>query len=212
MGIQERKLREKEQRIREILRAAKDMFLSKGYIHTTMLDIAERSELSRRTVYLYFKSKDEISFAVMNDAFHKLRDKIKEASEQQGTAIERLGFMKQAYIDFFKLNYEDFYFTLYFDLKLNMRNISSHEAQTTFDYVLEIINTLVDVLKAGEKEGSIRSLQDLQLTAFTFVTIIHSTMQKIATRQELLEHASQFSQEQVITETFDLLFHSILKS
>ena len=78
MGIMERKLREKEQRIQEILNAARILFINKGYSSTTMLDIAQESELSRRTIYLYFKSKEEISYHVMNDAYALLLSRLQD--------------------------------------------------------------------------------------------------------------------------------------
>lgn len=210
MGIKERKIREKEHRIREILTAAKAIFLDKGYNHTTMLDIAERSELSRRTVYLYFKSKEEISFAVMEESFGKLRDKIKTAASQKGDAVERLKSMRQAYLDFYRYNFNDLYFTLYFDLKLNMNNISSTDAQHCFYIVIEIIHILMGVLEDGKNDGSLRPSRNLHRTAFTMITIIHGTMQKVAIQKDMLEHATDFSQEEIINETFNLLYHSVM--
>jgi len=210
MGIKERKLREKEQRIREILTAAKAIFLDKGYNHTTMLDIAEKSELSRRTVYLYFKSKEEISFAVMEESFGKLRNKIKTAASQEGTAVERLKSMRQAYLDFYRYNFNDLYFTLYFDLKLNMKNISDTDAQHCFYIIIEIIHILMKVLEDGKNDGSLRHSRNLHSTAFTMITIIHGTMQKIAIQKDMLEHATDFSQEEIINETFNLLYYSVI--
>jgi hypothetical protein len=40
-------------------------------------------------------------------------------------------------------------------------------------------------------------------------TIIMSTMQKAAIRKELLEYATDFTEEEVISEMFDLLFLSV---
>ncbi len=60
MGIQERKKREKERRRQQILSAAKSLFANHGFHHTTMEEIANEAELSPGTLYLYFKSKDEL--------------------------------------------------------------------------------------------------------------------------------------------------------
>lgn len=60
MGIQERKKREKEGRRQQILAASKQLFSDRGFHQTTMEDIANAAELSPGTIYLYFKSKDEL--------------------------------------------------------------------------------------------------------------------------------------------------------
>lgn len=60
MGITDRKKREREMRRQQILIAAKRVFTKKGYDKSTMEDIAREAELSPGTLYLYFKSKDEL--------------------------------------------------------------------------------------------------------------------------------------------------------
>ena len=60
MGIAERKQREKEQRRQHILQVAETIFLEKGINSSTMDEIAAVCELSKGTLYLYFKSKEEL--------------------------------------------------------------------------------------------------------------------------------------------------------
>ena len=60
MGIKERKAREREMRRQQILVAAKRIFTQRGYEKCTMEDIAREAEVSPGTIYLYFKSKDEL--------------------------------------------------------------------------------------------------------------------------------------------------------
>jgi TetR/AcrR family transcriptional regulator len=63
--IQERKKREKDQRIQSILTAAKKVFFSKGYQRSTMDEIAFEAEISKPTIYQYFRTKDELYSALM---------------------------------------------------------------------------------------------------------------------------------------------------
>ena len=60
MGIKERKEREREMRRQQIMVAAKRVFTQRGFEKSTMEDIAREAELSPGTIYLYFKSKDEL--------------------------------------------------------------------------------------------------------------------------------------------------------
>jgi AcrR family transcriptional regulator len=60
MGVIERRKREREVRRELAIDAALAIFEEEGYNSLTMDKIAERSELSRAALYLYFKNKEEI--------------------------------------------------------------------------------------------------------------------------------------------------------
>jgi AcrR family transcriptional regulator len=67
-GLRERK----KQRTREtIARVALDLFSERGYHATTLADIAEAADVSTRTIFAYFPSKEDIffcDFPAMKDA------------------------------------------------------------------------------------------------------------------------------------------------
>ena len=65
MSTSQRKDREKEARREQILRAAAKLFSEKGFEAATMAQIARQAELAPGTLYLYFKSKDELYFALL---------------------------------------------------------------------------------------------------------------------------------------------------
>jgi AcrR family transcriptional regulator len=84
MGIAERKEREKQQRREEIIRAAEQVFFSKGFDRSTMDDVAEKAELSKGTLYLYFASKEDLHMAVARKSIHLLREHTQKAIEGEG--------------------------------------------------------------------------------------------------------------------------------
>ncbi|ORC38312.1 TetR/AcrR family transcriptional regulator [Marispirochaeta aestuarii] len=210
MGIQERKERDKKRRISEIITAARQIFISKGYTDTTMLDIAEKSELSRRTLYLYFKSKEEISFALMYNAFRELYKRIQASYEGGGTGMEKIGRLKRAYLDFYKDDFDNFYFTVYFNVKLNLRNMEQEDARRCFDVIEKILSLFAVILEEGTRDGSFRPLKDFKLTALVLGEMIQASMQQVASQYELLERATGRTQEEILTELFDLSIHSII--
>jgi len=76
MGINERKNREKEYRIKQIRDSAATLFYKKGYVATTIEDISELAEISKGTVYLYFKSKDDLYYSLVEPSLDKLSKKL----------------------------------------------------------------------------------------------------------------------------------------
>ncbi len=79
--IYTRRRRKKDQRIQGILDAAQKVFFSKGYKKATMDEIALEAEISKPTIYQYFKTKDELYAALMLP--------VMEVSAEQFELIER---------------------------------------------------------------------------------------------------------------------------
>ena len=69
LGITERKERAKTELRHTIIDATLKVFVEEGYEKTSLRNIAEQIEYSPGTIYLYFKDKDELLFAVHEVAF-----------------------------------------------------------------------------------------------------------------------------------------------
>lgn len=76
MGITERKSREKENRIKQIRDSAATLFYRKGYAATTIGDIAALAEISNATIYLYFKSKDDLYYSLVEPSLDRLSKRL----------------------------------------------------------------------------------------------------------------------------------------
>jgi AcrR family transcriptional regulator len=59
-----RRERQKQDRERRIVAAARRLFDRKGFAATSMEDVAERADLAVGTLYNYFRSKDQLLFAM----------------------------------------------------------------------------------------------------------------------------------------------------
>lgn len=60
-----RRARRKESRPGEILQAAQELFVERGFAATRLEDVASRAGVSKGTPYLYFRSKEELFKAVV---------------------------------------------------------------------------------------------------------------------------------------------------
>ncbi len=79
MGTLERREREKAERRRQILKAARKLFWKNGFARTTMPAIAEAAELSAGTLYLYFPSKHALYAELLDEGFDLLESRLREA-------------------------------------------------------------------------------------------------------------------------------------
>ncbi len=59
-----------------LLAAAKSLFHSQGFLRTTLADIAEKSGVPLGNVYYYFKSKDDIAVAVIDERIEEFQSVI----------------------------------------------------------------------------------------------------------------------------------------
>lgn len=87
MAIKDRKEREREERRRQILDAALQVFSRKGYEKTTMDEIAEKAELSKGVLYYYFHNKEDLFYELIireSEKFYlKAFEKIKDMKDHR---------------------------------------------------------------------------------------------------------------------------------
>ncbi len=103
MGVLERKQREKEELKNLILHTATRMFIEEGYENASLRKIAEAIEYSPATIYLYYKNKDEIFFAIQEIAFEKFYQKLEEFSFIKDP-LGRLRSIANSYLAFAREN------------------------------------------------------------------------------------------------------------
>lgn len=75
--------RRKEARPAELLAAALDLFVEKGYAGTRLDDVAARAGVSKGTLYLYFENKEDLFKAVVRE---NIVTRISEAAQEVGQA------------------------------------------------------------------------------------------------------------------------------
>ncbi len=75
-----------DERTSQILTAAEGVFTKKGFDEARMEDIAEKTGLSKGTLYLYFKSKDDLIFAILDRIFQREFRQLADVKDEHGTA------------------------------------------------------------------------------------------------------------------------------
>ena len=99
MGLVERKEREREEMRQRIMDAARHLFLEQGFEKTSIRGIAEAIEYSPATIYLYYKDKNELLFALHEEAFLKMMTELSQVVSV-ADPFERLVEMGHRYIKY----------------------------------------------------------------------------------------------------------------
>jgi AcrR family transcriptional regulator len=94
--------RRKESRPAELLAAALDLFVERGYAATRLDDIAARAGVSKGTLYLYFANKEELFKALVREnivvLLDRLRSEIADSEAPSEALIEQ--FMRRWWREF----------------------------------------------------------------------------------------------------------------
>jgi len=128
MGISERKEREKEQRRNMIIDAAERIFFKKGIENSTMDDVASEAELSKGTLYLYFKSKEDIQLAIAMRGSEILKEMMQKRLSKNKTGYENLLELADISIDFSNKKKHYYEFFLFFQ-STNFEQLNLEESR-----------------------------------------------------------------------------------
>jgi len=106
--IQARKERERAAREELILDHAQRILLRDGFQHLNLDELAEAVEYSKGTLYLHFKTKEDIALAVVTRALKERADFFERALKFQGRSREKISAVGFACCHFAKV-YPDYY-------------------------------------------------------------------------------------------------------
>ncbi len=149
-------MREKEARRQSILDAAGAVFLEWGMHASTMDQIAERAELSKGAVYLYFSSKQELCLALLVEASRRLVEALKAAHQPAAPPFRQLERLIDAYYGFY-VRRPDYFRLLFVVEHPPYRSRVADELRSEWTALgKEALDLLVGVIEHGIKQGAIR--------------------------------------------------------
>lgn len=161
MGTEERKAREKERRRNSIIDAAEKVIFSKGLEQATMKEIAEKAELSKGTLYLYFKNKNDLYIAICERGSNLLNNRFSKIITQDHTGIELIRLMGETYLDFVRNNPDYFNAFMYYEsLKDTEELENSAAAQVCEENRREAMTYMIRALQIGMQDGTINDSYD----------------------------------------------------
>ena len=156
MGIVERKEREKLQRRRDILEAARSVFSEKGFQSATMDEIAEKAELSKPTVYLYFDSKDDLYTSIVLEDFWKVAERLKESLASDVGLVEKWRSVYLAFVELCIENPEYILISQHILARESRQRVSDNILEELDNHTDELLGYLAQLVEEGMEKGLAR--------------------------------------------------------
>jgi AcrR family transcriptional regulator len=153
MGIPERKEREKEHRKEAIIDAAEKVFFKKGLPATTMDEIAEAAELSKGTLYLYYKSKEDLYLAVAMRGEEIMYEMFTKATSTDEPVLKLISNLGDAYYEFFKQHREYFRMFQFIENPKFHKQVSPEMLEACAQNDQKIWKVVAGLLQRGIDEG-----------------------------------------------------------
>ena len=150
----EKKIKQKEDLRTVILEAAKKLFVQEGYEATSIRKIAKEIGFSPTTIYLYYKDKNDIVYALHQVGFGMLKDQFLPLMSVEDP-FERLKAVGKIYIHFAFTHPE--YYQVMFMMKEPLSFLNSQIEDSSWvegELVIELLKkTIVDCQQLGYFKG-----------------------------------------------------------
>jgi AcrR family transcriptional regulator len=89
---------------RQLLRAGRKLFSERGLYESRIEDLTESAGIAKGTLYLYFRSKEELIQAVTVAGYEELREHVRSRLGRSRTTAGLLRAMTLAHLEFFTEN------------------------------------------------------------------------------------------------------------
>ena len=178
MTTRARREREKEKRRQSILQAARDVFFENGFHRATVDNVAERAEVSKGTVYLYFESKETILAHLLLEALDELIEELEQAyvTAESLPADEQLRRLGQAYLRFFKEEPECFRLLMAMDRGRFQDSVTPEIYEQVLSASLEGLGWVMKTIQQGIDEERFRCC-DVRLAASTLWAMLNGVLE-----------------------------------
>lgn len=148
-----------------ILNAAEEVFFEKGFESATMDEVAERAELSKGLLYVYYGNKDDLAHAVAHRGLSIMIEMFEEAVDSKELGLDQISDIGAAYVRFAR-TYPD-YFGLVAHLEARPTCDETEHMLKCEHCGLRAIELTAQAVAKGVQDGSIRKDLDPLTTAMS---------------------------------------------
>jgi len=160
------------------------VFAEKGFFSSRVADIADRADVADGTVYLYFKSKEEILMTAINTAFDAFMSLARTELKKLTDPAERLRRLAFLHLDALGSNRN---MAVVFQMEL--RQSTRFLAEFSHQHMVEYLGLVREAITEGQERGVFRREMSDKIAANCFF----GALDEMVTSWVLSEHEYQLS-------------------
>ena len=165
---------------REIARAALDQFTLMGFVTASLEKIAAVAGIGKSTIYEYYKNKDELFVAAVEEACEAWFRDMEEICRQTRDPMQRLGLIAASFLNC--AEYPPKVFQRFF-FEILMQTITEGGVFFKRKHFIrevhqKVIRTVADILLTGVSSGDLRPeiAKDAEKIAITYLAFLDGMM------------------------------------
>ena len=172
MAAETRREREKAMHRREILEAAKRVFAQKGFAATTIDEIAQEAEFSKGAMYVYFDSKEDLFFSLIQEKLDDIEERLREVVESSDDPETKIRDLVETHLTFFEED-KDFFQIIASEQPRLGAETESRLRENMRERCTRGLDLIEKVMQDGVSAGMLKEIAP-RLLATGLVGIIHA--------------------------------------
>lgn len=140
------------EKYQKILDAAVEVIAERGYFNSPVSAIARRAGVADGTVYLYFKSKDEVLKTAIDTTFARFYQQVEEKFRTLKGPREQLEYIAEVHLESHRVNR-----SMAVLMQTEMRQSAKFIAEFSHHHLVKYIQIVREVIRRGQQEGIFRT-------------------------------------------------------
>ncbi|MEA4849605.1 MAG: TetR/AcrR family transcriptional regulator [Clostridiaceae bacterium] len=194
----------KIQKKETFIRAAEKLFVEKGFENTSIEEIVSCAGLTKRTLYQYFQSKEDLYYAVALKGARQLSEALIDAMQRGENTREKIRLANLAHLNFYKENQN-----LFRILNYTPANRESSEASPHFQQIKKIdtqrMMYLASLVDSGSSDGSINPKLNMKKAMIFGFFSAFSLLYTFAFTDKSIWKALSLDEDEFLQFSFELL-------
>lgn len=196
---------------KRIMEESEKLFSEKGYDKTTIDDISKAAGYSRRTIYAYYESKDDILHHIVEKGLINLKNDIENAVNSNEDFIKAYKAICMSMVKY----QNEYHLSADNVVRANTANFDFDNISDTLNHILSLgtdINAILEAfIENGKEKGLVREDVIPMLSVYVLSSSISSVVSLGKTKGQFISNQFSVSESEFLDYGFKQLINSILK-
>jgi AcrR family transcriptional regulator len=204
-----RRDRERLAREEAIVDAAEEIFIGVGFDEASMDEMAAAAEFTKRTLYQYFPSKEDLYLAVVAKGFRRLVDLLAASGAGAADGLSRLREYGRALYGFYRERPEGFRLIAQWSYVVRVEPGKADSAARMGEVNRELFGLIAAALREGVADGSVEPSIEVEPTMCRLVFLLTGFLSQMAATGESFSRQFGLDPEEFCLSTFDMVLESL---